>query len=940
MYSSVYYDKKASRIYWSEYDQKNIRNEYNQKWVPDFYVETKDESEFHSQSGKNLKRVQESTFAKRKNKIKLYKEEYGLSVYGSDLSPENKFILERWPGDINTSPQIRVAFIDIEAESENGFPDQEQAKERINVLTIYSNQDNIFHTWCLENDYVTTDKQVEAKTFQTEEEMLEDIVNYINKTRHEIWTGWNLGGFDIPYLYNRILRILDHVDVNEYNKLLNLVRITNDDTLRAQHRKELKDLLMDVTWVHKLSPFGVTEKRTKMVKDKFTKEMKPKMCYVIEGVTDCDYLMLDEQFRMGKRDSYKLDDVAEDELGERKLEYDGTIREFYLNDWNRFVDYNIQDVRLIVNLDRKLGYISQAISLSYKCHCQFKDNVGTVQKVETAIYNFLMKENIVMDDRKGKPVESRIPGAHVTQAEDLRRGIHRWVIDVDVASLYPSLMRGLNISYDTKIATIKGTKHVMDSEDNDVVAIIREGKEPIKSTAKEVKQLIKEKGYNITSNNVITENLEVKKGILVKMLDMWYGQRKADKKRNAEHREKALEIFNNAVEVSSGHKVEEKGKIKLLSDVDFETYNEEMRLAGIFFNLQWSCKILLNSVYGCLASGFFRFHDKDLAASVTLSGQTIIKNNGKMINDYFNKEIFEHKVVKRNFTVEKNTENPDVLVYQDTDSSFLTFDHLMDKLNVPNDDASRMKVTKFLAKIAMTQLEKFAEEFFPKRFNAKNTIFWDQELIAKTAIWCQPKKYICYVVEAEGKPPKDPLLRKGLDIVRSSIPRKFKKEIEKVVKMILMEERKEEDIQLFIANLYKEFKTWKTSEIAIPVSCNNLAKWYSPGINFQSGCPQHMKAAIAFNYYLKMLKLKDYIPLRERDKFKMIFLSKNNIYPLETMGYNDKLPPEMEIEQFIDKDRHFERGFIMPLTQIFDAIGWKFPEVQKNSVVDISSFFE
>jgi hypothetical protein len=239
----------------------------------------------------------------------------------------------------------------------------------------------------------------------------------------------------------------------------------------------------------------------------------------------------------------------------------------------------------------------------------------------------------------------------------------------------------------------------------------------------------------------------------------------------------------------------------------------------------------------------------------------------------------------------------------------------------------------------MNQLEKFNETFFEERFNAPNNIFWDQELIARTGIWCQPKKYVCNIVEEDGKPPKDDMLKKGLDIVRSSIPRRFKEYITKAVDMIL-KEHTETQLQTFIQEVYKDFKTWSYDDIAIPVSCNNLAKWGNiQGLSFLNGTPQHMKGAIAFNYYLKQYDLKDYEPLRERDKFKMVFLGKNLDYTIATLGYKEKLPPEFKVEELIDWDRHFERGFIMPLTQIFDAVKWRFPDT-KNMSVDVDDLFE
>lgn len=938
MYGNIFYDKRRSMIHWCEYDDEHNRTEYKEKWVPDYFVETLKESEYKSQCGINLKKVKAKTFGQREKQIKELKD-CGKQIYGSDLSVESKFILERWPDDITKEVNIRFMFLDIETECENGFPEAEKAEERINLITVWSSVTKKFVTFGLEHGFKNpTEHDVEYRQSTTEHEMLMDFIQYVEKHRYDIWSGWNSSGFDVPYIFNRILRVLDGIDVNKHCELLHEAKNFNSSN-REQVLDDLAEINKKYNHIKRLSPFNVVTKQVKMVKDTFTKEMKPQMGYVIEGVTDYDYLKLDQQFRLGKRDSYKLDSVAKDELGETKLEYEGSMKNFYKNDWNRFVEYNIQDVNLLVRLNENLNYIPQAIALSYRCHCQFKDNFGTVQKAETAIYNFLMKDGMVMIDRKERENSfGKIPGAYVTPKDKLRRGFHKWIIDLDIASLYPSLMRGINISYDTKKGKVLSDTHIFDIDENEQVTLLVGDEEKTMKAGSLVK-FIKKKGYAVASNNVLFENVNTKKGVLVKMLDMWYAQRKQYKKAEASYRQAALDAYDNAEEVSGGKEITEKGSTKHVSDEDYNSYHENMRLSGVNFNLQWSCKILLNSIYGCLASSFFRFYDPDLGTAVTTSGRTVITNSSDRLNDFFNVDIYKSKVIKRNFEVKDETIEANAALYTDTDSIYLTFDALMNKLGIDNDDKSRLKMTKFFAKMAMNELEKYSEKFFPSKFNAKNSIFWDQELIARKGIWCQPKKYVCNILEENGKPPKDDMLKKGLDIVRSSIPRRFKVYITEAVDMIL-KDHTEEELKKFIRDVYSDFKKWPFQDIAIPSSCNNLVKWGKcESLKFLPGTPQHMKAAISFNYYLDKFKLKEYEHIKERDKFSMLFLGKNTNYSIESIGYKDKLPKELDIDSLIDRDRHFERGIIMPLTQIFDAIKWAFPET-KNVAMDVEDLFE
>jgi DNA polymerase elongation subunit (family B) len=681
MYGSIYYDKKSSVIKWSEYDNKNIRTEHKQKWAPDFYIESQDESNYKSLDGRNLKRIVERTYSSRRDILKEYKE-CGLLIYGSDLSLENKFILERWPQDLTVIPNIRLMFVDIETECERGFSESELAEERINLITCWSSTDNIFHTFGLEHDFKSTIKDVIYVQCQDEEELLEQFISYVERYRHDIWSGWNSSNYDIPYLVNRILRLMDNVDVTTHKNLLHLTKEKSDKETKESIQHQIYEIEEKFFNIKRLSHFGVVEKSVKMSKDPFTKEMKPSMIYTIEGVTDYDYLKLDKQFGQHKRDSYKLDNVAFDEVGERKVEYDGTLKQLYTNDWKTFVEYNIQDVRLLVKMNMKLNYIPQAITLSYKCHCTFKDNFGTVQKAEAAAYNFLYKDNIILDDRRSQEEfddenseeDDKIPGGFVTHKDDLRRGKHKWVADFDVESLYPSLMRGLNVSYETKVAELKynSDKNVFELDDGEEVYVVTDSDQK-KFTAKQVVDYIKKNDFHVSSRKIVFKNSKTHRGVLVKMLDMWFAQRKADKKLSGEYRQKALDLFNKVEDTAGGVAISESKVVKHMTQEQAAEYNEYMRLFGVHYNLQWSCKILLNSIYGCLASKFSRFYGQELASSVTLSGQTVIKHNGNMLNDFFNNEFFDMPVVKKNFPVlNDNIKNVDVRLYQDTDSQIFS----------------------------------------------------------------------------------------------------------------------------------------------------------------------------------------------------------------------------------------------------------------------------
>lgn len=956
MYGSVWYDKRKSLIHWSEYDSNNKREYKSKKWAPDFYLVTNEESDYKSNDGLNLKRIQPKTWAKRRDAIKS-KKDFNERIFGSDLSPENKFILETWPGDIEaTVPEINYIFIDIECESENGFPDAETVPERVNLITVYNRVEKQFYTFGLEHDYVPTRKNCTYTKCETEEILLQKFCELLKIIRPDIISGWNskgkTGGYDIPYLFNRILKICDGVDIALYKELQMARKNTRDKELKETYSIEISSIEQNFNWIKCLSPYGEVECKASKDKDRFTKQMVEITEYIIHGVTDYDYLEIYKQFEQGQKESYKLDNIAFAELGERKLDLGFSFKEAYKKEnWKHFVDYNIQDVDLLVKLENKKGYLQQAICLSYKCHCIFKENFGTVTKQECAVYNILFnKRNVIMEDRgKGIIDQGTFEGAYVKEPIP---GMYENVSDFDVKSLYPSLMMGMNISPDVKkfeILNCPDRLFRVEETEPDREVVIQYSKDDMEaSTVSKVAKMVRDNNWPISSANVVFEDLNVQKGIITEILELWYAQRKEDKKHEAHYKKEAQKLAENGTvdrvtdaDIEVDIVINDEPTVRYLTVSEHKQYKEYKRLAGIHYSKNWSCKILLNSLYGALSTPYFRFYDPSLSRSVTLSGQTVIKNNGEMLNNYFLAEIFNNKLVQKSFDINHDLIIPESLVYIDTDSLYMSFGKLLDKLNVPNDYKKRLKITRFLASLTLKVLDKYNEKFFVDTFNAKNTIFWDQELISDRAIFIKKKKYVCHIVEENGNPVDD-LLVKGLEIVRSSTPKKCRDKIKEAVLLVLKGATNDE-LKEYSQNIFNDFMSWDINDISLPKSCNNMRNFMVEGqtLKFMKGAPQHMKGAIAYNYYLKHYNLADYEPIKEKDKFKLVLLKKGGKYVnISTMGYVNNIPKEFDLtKDDIDYMKHFQLAFVGPLENILDAIGWSLPDFNKKTD-DIDDLFD
>lgn len=260
----------------------------------------------------------------------------------------------------------------------------------------------------------------------------------------------------------------------------------------------------------------------------------------------------------------------------------------------------------------------------------------------------------------------------------------------------------------------------------------------------------------------------------------------------------------------------------------------------------------------------------------------------------------------------------DILVHN---SMYLTFNELMNKLGVENTYTRRLKITRFLMEMTKKRLTELNEKHSMARFNSKNLISFSSELIADTALFCAKKKYCAHMVEKDGIP-TDELLVKGLDIVRSNCPARARKTVEEVVKAILAK-TSYEDIQKMSYSIYNDFMKWPLDDIALPKACNNLNNFACEELAFIKGCPQHMKAAITFNYLRDKYKLAEYEPIKEGDKFYMLNLKSNKLANIECIGYKTKIPKEFKItEDMVDRKRHFELAYVSPLKLIFNALGW------------------
>jgi len=385
-----------------------------EKFYPTLFVPSNKETKYKTLEGEYVESVEPGTVRDCRDFIKKYDGVENFKIYGNDRYIY-QYISEMYPEEeikFDTS-KVKIATLDIEVASENGFPDVESAAEEVLLITIQDYATKQIRTWG-RGSFNNKQKNVIYKGFRTEYELLNDFISWwmIEENTPEVITGWNSELYDIPYLVRRIDRILGE-------KLMK-----------------------------RMSPWGlVTERETFIAGRKH-------ISYDVGGVTQLDYLNLYKKFTYKAQESYRLDYIASVELGQKKLDHSefDTFKDFYTKGWQKFVEYNIIDVELVDRMEDKMKLIELAITMAYDAKVNYTDVFFQVRMWDAIIYNYLKKRNIVIPPKERSDKDSKYAGAYVKEPIP---GKYDWVVSFDLNSLYPHLIMQYNISPET----LRDTRH-------------------------------------------------------------------------------------------------------------------------------------------------------------------------------------------------------------------------------------------------------------------------------------------------------------------------------------------------------------------------------------------------------------------------------------------------------------------------------------------------
>jgi len=812
-------------------------------YTPTLYLQSNKQTKFKSLNGETLEPLKFETMKDARDFIKNYEQVENFKVYGNSRF-EYAFIAENFKGDIEwDQDKVKVAIIDIEVGSENGFPDPYIASEPITAICIkyIGGESKVYGC----GDYINNDENVNYIKCRDEYTLCKRFLEDWQSNYPDVVTGWNIKFFDIPYLVNRFRKIL------------------GEDTDR------------------KLSPWNMINEREVYAMG------KTNVAYDISGVATLDYIELYRWYAPGgkSQESYRLDNIAQVELGEGKISYDEfeNLHQLYRLNYQKFIEYNIKDVELILKLEDKLKLIELGLTLAYDTKTNYNDIFAQTRMWDAMTYGYLLNRDIIVPPNLHTSKDKRFEGAYV---KDPQIGMHEWVASFDLNSLYPHLMMQYNISPET---VIHPNDHTLKMRD-----VISKGVTVDKMLNKEI-DLDGIEGATLTPNGQFF-NTKIR-GFLPNMLQDMYEDRKKFKNMML----KAQQDYENEKDESKKYEIEKR----------IARYN----------NLQLAKKVGLNSAYGALGSQYFRFYDLRMALGVTSAGQLSIRWIENKLNQYMNKLLKTDK---------------DYVIASDTDSIYLRLSELVKKVHPETSDIKN--VIAFMDRVCEDKIQPFIDESYKEladyvhAFEQKMQM--KREALANKGIWTAKKRYIMNVYNNEGVQYNEPHMKvMGLEMVKSSTPQSIRGKMSDTIKLMI--NGTESDVQDFIAQFRKDFKSLPPEEISFPRGMNGLKDYSDKTTMYKKGTPIHVKGAIIYNHNLEKLGLtKKYPLIQEGEKIKFTYLKQPNPFKDTVISYPSRLPSEFKLENYIDYDTQFEKAYLEPVKIILNCLNW---EAEKTNSLD--SFF-
>jgi DNA polymerase elongation subunit (family B) len=817
-------------------------------------------------------------------------------LFESDINPVFRCLSENYLGI--DPPKLHTCFFDIEVDfdPERGFSPTDDPFNPVTAISLYLDWQDTLVTLCIAPKHMTPETASEITAnfencilFTNETDMFNTFFDLIEDA--DVLTGWNSEGYDIPYMVNRVTRVMSKADTRRF-------------CLMGQLPKP-----------RKYERFG-----------------KEETTYDLVGRIHMDYLQLYKKYNYESRHSYKLDFIGEMEVGENKTQYEGTLDQLYNKDWPKFLEYNRQDTMLLVKIHNKLKFLDLANALAHENTVLLPTVMGSVAMIEMAIYNEAHERGLVVPDksRKVNDETQQAAGAYVATP---KKGMHEWVGAVDINSLYPSTIRALNMAPETIVAQVRQTltdkymkekalklgaakkrakegdevtgailweglfgsleyTAIMNQERGTILTVDYEDGRSVEMSAAEIWKMVfdSHKPWMLSANGTIFTY--EREGVIPGLLSRWYSDRKSMQKKLKE----------------------------ATTDADKEYWDKRQLVR----------KILLNSAYGALLNEHCRFYDKRIGQSVTLSGRQIVRHMMSFINETI--------AGTYDFTGE-------AIVYGDTDSCYFSAWPVLKEQVASGELAWDKDFCIQLYDSIGEQVNDSFPAFMERAFHAPRNngaiIKAGRELIGDRSIFITKKRYAINIFDKEGKrKDKDGKLgdikAMGLDLKRADTPKYIQEFLMGVLSMVLQQGKTREEVIEKIKEFKRELSAQDAWTKGSPKSVNNLTNhtltWEKTG---KCGVG-HAMAAINWNYLRKMYN--DNYSMKIVDGMKIIVCKlKSNPLGFTSVAYpTDELRLPNWFRELPFDDAEMERTLVdEKIDNLLGVLDW---ELRENT--DTKSAFD
>ena len=792
---------------------------FREDFKPSLFVSSNKQSDYKTLDGRNVRRVMPGTIADCRQFVQQYADIEEFEIHGNTRYLY-QYINEKYPGDEIKfdSSLIRVFTLDIETAAENGFPNIETADQEILLISLRDSFTNRITVWGSKG-FSTEDRQVDYIHCDNETKLLSCFLAWWQENYPDVITGWNVQLFDIPYICRRIDRILGE----KQTKLLSPWKLISDREIYIKGRKEI--------------------------------------AYDIPGISCLDYLELYKKFTYTNQESYRLDHIAFVELEQKKLDHSefDTFKEFYTKDWNKFVEYNIHDVRLVDRIDDKMKLLELAFTMAYDAKVNYEDVYSQVRMWDNIIYIYLDKMKIAIPPKQNSHKDAQYAGAYVKEPVP---GMYDWVVSFDLNSLYPHLIMQYNLSPETLLPRRSSVNVDM-----------------LLEKAHDTSDLV---GETLCANG--THYTTEFQGFLPKLMEKIYEDRTIYKKKM----------------LAAKQQYEKTPTIELKKEISRCN------------NIQMARKIQLNSAYGAIGNEHFRYYKLEIAEAITLSGQLSIRWIGDRMNAYLNKIL---KTNGADYVIASDTDSMYLNLGPFVDKIFAGREKTNESIVTFLDKVCSMELEKFIE----NSYQELAD--YLKAYDQKMKM--KRENIAERGFWTAKKRYVLNVWDSEGVRYSKPKMKIcGMETARSSTPAYFRDKLMQAYTIIItktnedlinfIEEIKEDTKKQNYLDIAFPRGCNGLSKY------RNNASIYAKGCPIQV-----RGALLYNYYVRKNKVENKYPIIQEGEKIKFLYLKTPNPIQENVISFFQQLPKEFNLEKYVDHMMQFEKSFLEPLKNVLECIGWQ-----------------